>query len=184
MDWTHEPPRWDADSHRIELMTAPKTDFWRKTHYGFIRDNGHFYSQPVSGDFTAEVKVSGAYAALYDQAGLMVRLDETAWVKCGVELVEGVYYASVVMTRDYSDWSMVTLPGAPEALWLRVTREGSTFDIRFSLDGQTYTPLRLGDLTSAPVQVGVMAASPTGAGFMATFEGLYIRPHEASSSLA
>lgn len=177
MEWFNEPPRWDAGSNRIELMTGSKTDFWRKTHYGFIRDNGHVYGQPVNGDFVAEVKVIGAYAEVYDQAGLMVRLDETIWLKCGVELVDGIYYASAVMTHDYSDWSMVTLPGAPDALWLRITREGSTVNVMFSMDGETYTPLRMGHLTSATVFVGVMACSPTGEGFTATFEGFQIRPH-------
>jgi regulation of enolase protein 1 (concanavalin A-like superfamily) len=38
----------------------------------------------------------------------MVRLDEQQWMKCGSERVDGKRYASVVFTRDFSDWS--TLP--------------------------------------------------------------------------
>src|SRR5262245_7888603 len=103
MQWYNEPPHWLVDDETIVVRSARKTDFWRKTHYGFIRDSGHFYYQEVQGDFKAEVKVLGEYAALYDQAGLMVRLDEANWVKCGIEFVEGVQHASVVVTRDYSD---------------------------------------------------------------------------------
>ena len=76
MHWYNEPAAWAAEGDIITVTADPGTDFWRKTHYGFIRDNGHFYYQEVSGDFRCEVKVSGRYAALYDQAGLMVRVDE------------------------------------------------------------------------------------------------------------
>ena len=83
MEWYNEPPSWSVFDNTITVTSAHGSDFWRKTHYGFIRDNGHFYSQPVQGDFVCEVKVSGRYEALYDQAGLMVRADETTWMKCG-----------------------------------------------------------------------------------------------------
>src|SRR5215211_3471107 len=36
--WHNEPPTWTADNDTISAATAPRTDFWRKTHYGFIRD--------------------------------------------------------------------------------------------------------------------------------------------------
>ena len=92
MHWYNEPAVWAANGDTFTVTADPGTDFWRKTHYGFIRDNGHFYFQEVAGDFRCEVKVSGGYAALYDQAGLMVRLDAETWLKCGIEFVEGVQY--------------------------------------------------------------------------------------------
>ncbi len=58
MEWYNEPPLWRAQGQTIEVTTATKTDFWRKTHYGFVRDNGHFYYRPVSGDFTATVRIA------------------------------------------------------------------------------------------------------------------------------
>ena len=30
------------------------------------------------------------YPSLYDQAGLLVRVDETTWVKTGVEISDGI----------------------------------------------------------------------------------------------
>jgi hypothetical protein len=54
--------------------------------YGYITDNGHFFYLPVSGNFVFEARVDGQYAALYDQAGLMVRIDAQNWAKCGTEL--------------------------------------------------------------------------------------------------
>jgi regulation of enolase protein 1 (concanavalin A-like superfamily) len=61
-----------------------------------------FY-QKIKGDFIVEVKVRGKYQELYDQAGIMVRLDEANWLKCGIEFFEGVQQVSAVVTRDYSD---------------------------------------------------------------------------------
>lgn len=175
MQWYNEPPQWNAQGDRLTVSVGAKTDFWRKTHYGFIRDNGHFYYERVQGDFTLDVKVSGQYAALYDQAGVMVRLDETTWFKTGIEYVEGVQNASAVITRDYSDWSIVPLVGSPASFWLRVIRHGDSFEIQYSLDGSSYTMMRQFYLASSEYfDVGLMCAAPDGEGFEATFEGLKI----------
>ncbi len=174
--WQNEPPTWMAADDAIRATTAPSTDFWRKTHYGFIRDSGHFYHREWTDDFVAEVKVTGDYRALYDQAGLMVRADETTWLKCGIEYLEGVQQASAVVTRDYSDWSVVPLPDNPPSVWLRLTRTGPDVEVRYALDGMHYELLRLAYLTPTPtVQVGVMCASPEGDRPGVTFDRFAVR---------
>ena len=175
MQWYNEPNNWTVEDETIIVTADPKTDFWRKTHYDFIRDNGHFYYQSFPGDFTAEVKVKGEYATLYDQAGLMARVDEANWLKCGIEFVDGLQYVSAVVTRDYSDWSVVPLPQNPPALWLRLHRTGSTLEVSYSLDGQQYTMLRVTHLPLAEtLQVGPMCAAPEGEGFTTRFEGFSV----------
>ncbi len=174
MEWLNEPPLWQANGEVLAVAAGPHTDFWRKTYDGGVRDSGHFYHRTVTGDFSAEVKVSGAYAALYDQAGMMVRLNEATWLKCGIEYLDGVQQASVVVTRDYSDWSVLPLANPP-AIWVRVTRHQATLEVRYSLDGATYTLIRQAYLTEAPaLQVGLMLAAPSGEGFRAVFEGFKI----------
>lgn len=171
MYWLNEPAHWSHSDHQIVMTTAPKTDFWRKTHYGFIRDNGHFYYQTVTGDFIAEVKLTGQYQALYDQAGLMVRQNETIWLKCGIEFVDEIQYVSAVVTRDVSDWSVVPLAQPPTSLWLRLHRRAETIEVQYALNGKDYQMLRLAYLTTVKtLQVGVMAASPQGDGCAITFE--------------
>jgi len=175
VEWYNEPPLWHEHEATIDITTAPGTDFWRTTLYGFIHDNGHFYYQSVAGDFTASVVVRGAYTARYDQAGLMVRVNETTWLKCGIEFVDGVQYASAVVTREYSDWSVAPLAGNPSALWLRVQRRGDAVDIEYACEDTAYTRLRLAHLDSSePVQVGPTAASPDGPGFQVIFEDFTI----------
>src|SRR5215831_3627334 len=172
MDWSHEPPRWHADGDILTFTTAAKTDFWRSPDGATVTNNGHFSGQAVSGNFQAQVKVIGSYHDLYDQAGLMLRLDDANWLKCGIEFYEGQQHVSAVVTRDYSDWALVPLPPNPAALWLRLKREGTDIQIHYSLDGATYHLLRHAYFPLAEqLQVGVMAASPQGNGFEVRFEG-------------
>ena len=70
-----------------------------------------FSTHTVTGDFTAEVTVDGRYEALYDQAGLMIRLSESNWIKAGVEYTDGEPYFSTVVTNDTSDWSLTGIKG-------------------------------------------------------------------------
>jgi uncharacterized protein len=175
MQWLNAPRQWRAQGETLRVTTDPGTDFWRVTHYGFIRDTGHFGYEVIRGDFTAEIKVTGAYRELYDQAGLMARVDERNWVKCGVEFVGGVQQASVVVTRDFSDWSVTPLRENPASFWLRLARCDDHVEVHLSTDGETYTMLRLGYLVpSAQTLIGPMCCSPDGDGFAVVFEGFRV----------
>lgn len=177
MQWYNPPAAWQDQNGCLTVTTAPKSDFWRKTHYGFIRDSGHFYYQDVPGDFTVEVRVDGQYKDLYDQAGLMLRVNEANWIKTGIEYFDGYQHVSAVATREFSDWSVVRLANPPASLWLRVTRKAEAVQVFYSLDSEHYLLLRMAYLTpSAVTQVGPMCASPDGEGFTVTFHGLTILP--------
>ena len=174
MDWYNEPPQWTARDDTVTMHSASKTDFWRLT--GIARDSGHFYYQRQAGDFLIECKVSGGYNTQYDQAGLMVRLDEANWIKCGIEFVDGVQQASAVVTRVYSDWSVAPLPHNPTSLWLRLKRQGTVIEIEYAPDGAHYRLLRQAYFSLADaMDVGLMCASPEGPGFSVTFESVTIQ---------
>lgn len=177
MSWFNPPASTQVEENCLKVTTAASSDFWRKTHYGFVRDNGHFFYREAAGDFTVEIRVDGKYKDLYDQAGLMLRVDEENWIKTGIEFFDSRQHASAVVTREFSDWSVVRLEGRPQSLWLRATRKAEAVEIFYSLDGQNYTLLRLAYLLpSAVTQVGPMCASPDGTGFEVTFEDFSIRP--------
>ena len=174
--WLNEPPSWSESDGLLTVVTGDQTDFWRETHYGFIHDNGHFRYREVAGDFTAILDFSGAYEELYDQAGMMLRLDERNWIKAGVEFVGGRQMLSAVVTRDFSDWSTMPVPGKPEWLRLRCTRISSAIRIEWS-DGGDFSLLRLGYLPAKdPILVGPMCCSPQRAGFCATFRNFKVGP--------
>lgn len=176
--WLNEPPSWRDEDGELSVLTADRTDFWRMTHYGFIRDDGHMRYRAVSGDFTAEVSFLGAYEELYDQAGMMVRIDERNWLKAGIEFVGGSQMLSVVVTRDFSDWSTALAP-ADGWTMLRISRHREAVRVEWSLPGPqpNWTPMRLAHLPPAPmIKVGPMCCSPQRAGFAARFRGFTLSP--------
>jgi uncharacterized protein len=135
-----------------------------------VRDDGHLRFARASGDFTAEATVSGDYRELYDQAGLMLRVDERHWIKAGIELVGGRRTLSVVVTRERSDWSTVPAFEAPDPVRLRLSRHGTAVRVEWSpADAERYAMLRLAYLPTgeAPSLVGPMCCSPERAGFVA-----------------
>jgi uncharacterized protein len=175
MEWLNEPPRWSEQGGTLAVVTAAKTDFWRTTHYGFVRDSGHFRFDRVSGDFTAEVTVTGDYRKLYDQAGLMLRLDVEHWLKAGVEYVEGRRMLSAVVTRTFSDWSTAPAFEAPDPLRLRLSRHGGAVRVEWA-SAKGFEMLRLAYLPerAAPALVGPMCCSPERAGLEARFSDFRI----------
>jgi regulation of enolase protein 1 (concanavalin A-like superfamily) len=170
MNWLNEPRNWKQENEFLVLSADTHTDFWRKTHYGFIRDNGHFYFEKVSGNFEVETEFRGQYQSLYDQAGVMVRLDETTWLKTGVEFVNGIHYVSAVVTRDFSDWSVLPFHDYPGSLRLRLKREGGAVTVEYHGGDGSWIMFRTAYLSTADeLEVGPMAAAPDGPGFEAVF---------------
>ena len=176
--WLNPPSKWNGDDSAMEVVTDANTDFWRHTFYGFVRDSGHAYLRPVSGDFTAAVVAYGDYQALYDQAGLFLRLDERHWIKAGIEFTDGLMHFSTVVTNDVSDWSVIPLPDArpDDAVAIRLTRHGDAVRVQFSLGRAPWQLARLAPFPAQDARIGVMACSPERAGFKARFEGLVVGP--------
>ena len=173
--WLNAPGKWEIQDDRLSVEVSPNTDFWRKTHYGFVRDSGHFFFRQISGDFAVQVRVRGNYASLYDQGGLMLRASDQYWLKCGIEYVEGVQQASAVVTNDFSDWSVTPLETNPEEVWFRVKRRDCSVEVFYSLDGSDYTMTRTAYLQSSrDIDMGVMCAAPQGPGFHISYNDLSI----------
>jgi regulation of enolase protein 1 (concanavalin A-like superfamily) len=157
------------------VVTGDRTDFWQHTFYGFARDDGHFLSTEVSGDFTASVAVEGDFEELYDQLGLMVRADEHTWMKTGIEFTDGDPHLSAVLTNGRSDWSVLRLPGHQGPLELRVTRHADAVRVQFRDSAGAWQLLRLGHLAlPGTCRVGLVACSPQRAGFRARFHGFRV----------
>ena len=175
--WLNPPPAWSRDAAGLAITTGFETDFWRNTFYGFERDNGHFFGTVVKGDFTATAIFEGVYETLYDQAGLMLRLDERNWLKLGIEFSGGVTNFSVVATRGRSDWSMVSAPLAAGPQAIRLTRVGGAALAHFRDAATNWHLMRVADFPEAsPAQLGPMACSPQRAGFQVRFTTFSVGP--------
>jgi regulation of enolase protein 1 (concanavalin A-like superfamily) len=173
MSWLNPPASVSYGGGTVIARARPRTDFWRKTFYGYVTDNGHFYNIPVYGEFIFRARVNGDYQALYDQAGLMVRLDEKRWMKCGSELVDGKRRASVVFTNEFSDWSSMEDLSQTDPVWWRVARRKDSIEAQCSADGRSFVTVRQGYFPPfVEARVGLMCACPEGAGFQAEFDDL------------
>lgn len=175
--WLNEPADWRLESGALSVVTDARTDFWRETFYGFTRDSGHFFGRPTEGDFTAELRVQARYEELYDQAGIMVRLDETRWIKAGIELSDGVPMLSSVLTDGRSDWATAPYGGDAADFRLRVTVADGSLRLQVSADGKIWPLVRLAPFPSAPNYLaGPMCCTPERAALRARFSDFQVGP--------
>ncbi len=175
--WLNEPAAYTIDGDILRVTTDGATDFWRITSYGFIRDSGHFLGRAVDGDFTAQIHVQGNFRELYDQAGLMVRIDDGQWIKAGVEFSDGALMLSTVLTDGRSDWATSAAPPLPDGFWLRVTVANGAIRVQYSADGKIWPLLRLAPFPAAArYQVGPMCCTPQRAGLDVTFTAFSVGP--------
>ncbi|MEU5846025.1 DUF1349 domain-containing protein [Saccharopolyspora shandongensis] len=171
--WLNPPVNW-LSYGGLTVTADSGTDFWRTTHYGFVRDSGHALLRMVGPRFKLTTRLFGDYREQYDQAGLLLRLDERNWIKAGIELVDGEQLLSAVVTRDVSDWSVVPLEavcGPVESITLELERAGDTVTVRYAADGsEPKAVLRVAYFPpDLPAEAGPMCASPDGAGFAIRF---------------
>ena len=176
MEWYNAPKNYTVEQEKLIVEVTPLSDYWRKTHYGFIVDDGPFYYETRGGEFEVSLKLTGEYKTRFDQMGLMLRIDEKHWIKTGIEYVDGVYNFSVVVTNDYSSWNVIALEGKPKSIWVKAIRKIDAVEIFYSLDGKNYQMSNVAYFPeNKPAMVGMMAASPDGHGFKAIFEEFKIK---------
>jgi len=177
MYWYNEPDSWSQESEHLTIQVTPKTDYWRQTHYGFTVDDGPFYFQNIGGEFEMTVTIQGEYKSRFDQMGLMLRIDQTNWIKFGVEYLENHINISAVVTRDKSDWSMIKLQNIPSEVELKMIRRIDAVELLYRINSQSeYSLMRLAYFPEInPVKVGMMAASPDGEGFKAVFNNFKVK---------
>ena len=175
--WLNEPDAWAIKTDGLTVTTNKATDFWRTTHYGFIRDTGHFFGRDARGDITATLRIKANYTDLYDQAGIMVRNDENTWIKAGIELSDGEALLSSVLTIGQSDWATGPYPGDPSAFWMRVTLRHGVLRVQASPDGIRWPLVRLCPFPGAATTlVGPFCCTPERSGLCVLFSDFELTP--------
>lgn len=166
--WTREPAAWTPGGpDALSWTCGPDSDFWRETHSGDVKHDGHGYVTDVSGDFAIQGSFAAQLGARYDQIGLIAISDERHWVKTGVEL-DGELLIGAVHTAGRSDWSIG--PGSLP-VDLRLVRRGGTVEISCRDSGGDWRMIRQLYL-EGPLAVGPYSCAPTGPGFEAHVSGL------------
>jgi uncharacterized protein len=175
--WLNQPTDWSETGDTLTVTAPAGTDYWRVTHYGFIRDSGLFRYLERTGNFEAKVRIAGKYHELYHQAGLMIRIDDRNWIKAGIEFLNGKQNVSAVVTREFSDWSVLPCPDNPAFLWLRMQRYHDTVQVSYSRDNQQWSMIRLAYFPpQAAVKIGMMAGAPGKQALEVTFDHFSIEP--------
>jgi len=175
--WINPPSKWSLNGDCLRVTTDAATDFWRETHYGFTRDNGHFFGSSVVNSFTAQLRVRAKYEELYDQAGIMIRIDDRRWVKAGIENSDGENLLSSVLTIERSDWASGTYGHDSSNFWLRATVSAGVLKLQVSPDGQRWPVFRLAPFPEVSTYlVGPMCCTPERAGLEIEFSEFQIGP--------
>ena len=168
--WLNEPKLWCAREDDLEVTTDAASDFWQETHYGFSRDSGHFLAFATRAEFSAQLRIQANYERLYDQAGIMVRLDAQHWLKAGVELSDGRAMLSSVLTNERSDWATGPFVGDAGDFLMRITLSDGVLRVQVSADRVTWPLVRLAPFPRASsYQVGPMCCTPERAGLAVRF---------------
>jgi uncharacterized protein len=181
LSWYCPPDTWWINNPGLVIEPQGKTDYWQRTHYGFVADNGHFLFIPQEKDFILTTRVHVYPIHQYDQAGLMVRISPQFWIKTSVEYEpEGPSRLGVVVTRNgYSDWSTQNYISKSNELELRIKRKAEDYVVeyrepRIELLGEVnkWVQIRMAHLEGeegVPLKCGLYACSPIAGGFRAEF---------------
>ena len=194
-NWINKPRKHAISPDRVEIVTAPGTDFWQRSYYGFRNDNAPALLLESSDNFSFTVKAEFEYKNLFDQCGLIIYLDSDNWFKASIEYENNRFsrLGSVVTNMGYSDWATTDIE-LPSAIWFRLSRRGPDFLIESSLDGIAYKQMRIFHLhqlgntseemgkmnpplpAQSEVSFGVYACSPLDSSFTARFSEIGLGP--------
>lgn len=169
--WLNPPPSAEITGDDLVVSTGDRTDFWRTTGYGFVHDDGHALLMDLPNGAAVEVTFIADFDTLYDQAGVMVRVDEHTWIKAGAEVSDGVIQLGAVVTRNESDWSAAPVPEwAGKPVSMRVSRAGDAVTIRARCQEEPWRFVRLAPLASQlTAAAGPFCCSPQRAGLSVRF---------------
>ena len=169
--WLHPPPTHTISGSELLVVSAPESDFWNETAYGFTHYSGHALLADFPPDTAMEVEFSAEWTSEFDQAGLMIYADANHWIKAGVELADGVLGLGAVVTASKSDWSVGHVPEwMGKRIRIRVSRSSDAITVRARTPEHPWRLVRL-----APIDpqlrwsAGPLAASPAKSTLAVTF---------------
>lgn len=187
LSWLNQSSLKSFQLHSAGLAVHPhgKTDFWRKTYYDpvILKSDGPalLYRIPAAcAQWSAETEFSLSPLNQFDQAGIMVFIDNSHWLKTGIEFVDGSPKMSCVVTNgNTSDWSTQPWDGESlDRIGIRVSYIRESYVVERKV-GSKWEFIRITSLAhapqSSPVSAGLYCCSPTAEGGSATFPFLAFR---------
>jgi len=169
--WLNEPAALESIADDLVVTTADQSDFWNRTGYGFVHDNGHALLKDFPANTAMEVAFSADWTHEFDQAGLFLHANSEHWVKAGVEFADGVLGLGAVVTDGMSDWSVGHVPEWMNTrIRIRVSRTQDAITVRARADDEPWRLVRLAPIDpNLTWSAGPLAASPSRAALQVTF---------------
>ncbi|MDC2947928.1 DUF1349 domain-containing protein [Streptomyces heilongjiangensis] len=177
-EWLNPPPSVTYTEGAMVVEARQGSDFWSQTHYGFVRDSGHALLTRLTPGLAVEVSFLVDFDELYDQAGVMLRVDPQHWIKAGVEMTDGVPHLGAVATFGRSDWSLAPVPDWQGSLvTVRMSWTGSSVTIRARREAEPWRVIRLVPFPEvAAAAAGPYCCAPERGGLRTRFTGFSIGP--------
>ncbi|MCI9407005.1 MAG: DUF1349 domain-containing protein [Clostridia bacterium] len=179
LKWTREPEKYEIGKEKIVIVTAPKTDLWQRTYYGFSNDNApalQFSTRDKYFSFTCKTQFDSKRR--FDQCGIIMYLDSDNWLKASIEYENEKFQrlGSVVTNRGYSDWATTDIDASVKTMWYRLSRRESDYCIECSYDGVIFKQMRICHIAEGAdeIKFGIYACSPEQSSFEAVFTDLEI----------
>jgi regulation of enolase protein 1 (concanavalin A-like superfamily) len=174
----------ETSTGRLRVEAVQGSDAWQRTSYGFQRDSEHGLLRPFELDTAVEVEFVADMSQQFDQAGVVVRVDEDHWVKAGTEFADGVLRLSTVVTDVYSDWSTAPVPHWQDRkVTIRASWAAGALSVRAKAEGEEFELIRLAPWSpheNAMVVAGPYLCAPERGGFTAEFTGWKVGPRDAA----
>lgn len=178
---TYPPKDYNISDTRITLQTDAHTDLWQRTYYGFQNDNAPMFQIKTDERYFSFVtKVDFNSTHRFDQAGVVLYQNSDNWIKASIEYENNELQrlGAVVTNHGYSDWSTQDTDASIKSIWYRLSRRESDYLVEYSLDGDTFSQMRISHLYEGEGEIsfGVYACSPENSSFTATFSEMEILP--------
>src|SRR4051794_3343175 len=169
--WLNPPPHAAEAGGALVVDAARGSDLWRDTSYGFRHENAHALLRPFPAGSAVEVAFMADYDGTFDQAGALLWVDPTCWLKAGVEISDGVAQLGAVATRGLSDWSMAPVPEwAGREVTVRLSRTGDAVTVRARADADPWRMVRLAPVApAAQAEAGPYCCAPEREGLQVRF---------------
>ncbi len=174
LKWIRKPDKFSIQDDFISINTAPYTDLWQRTYYGFRNDNAPVLQLETTDKyFSFTVKTQFNSQKRFDQCGIALYLDSENWLKASIEYGNKhcQKLGSVVTNCGYSDWASYDIDASIKEMWYRLSRRESDYLIENSYDGIHFNQMRICHLTKGndKISFGIYACSPENSSFTAIF---------------
>ena len=176
--WTREPQDYKIENGRVEIISKPHTDLWRRTYYHFQNDNAPVFQMETEEkyfSFVVKTEFTESHHR-FDQCGIVMYLDSENWLKASVEYENEQYQhlGSVVTNGGYSDWATTVIDTSVKSMWYRFSRREDDYCIECSLDGTNFNQMRICHMQkgNGKIQFGIYACSPEESSFKAVFANM------------